>query len=59
MKTPGQIAYEAYCPCVNWTSFQGYDLPPWEESPGHIQLAWEAAARAVLEQTDAASQKTP
>ena len=42
LKTPGQIAYEAYCEFLNAKS-------SWKDQPPGICNAWEAAARAVDE----------
>jgi hypothetical protein len=51
MKTPGQIAYEAYCDFVGWESFSGQTLPAWEYQDESLRAAWEAAAEAVLDST--------
>ncbi len=50
MKTKGQIAYEAYCDATNWKSaITGETLPDWECQLLRVKMAWEAAAKAVLE----------
>jgi hypothetical protein len=50
MKTPGQIAYEGY---LNYSGGKSLitevTLPLWEDQDPKIQNAWEAAAKAVLE----------
>ena len=51
MKSKGQIAYEAYCDAVKWVSVRGEVLPDWECQALKIQLAWEAAAQAVIKAT--------
>lgn len=48
-KSPGQIAYEAYCQHTNWKSLiSGADLPKWDDLKEDIQEAWEAAGMAVV-----------
>lgn len=46
MKSPGQVAYEAYKEATN---FNRLFLYVWENLPDEVPMAWEAAARAVLE----------
>jgi hypothetical protein len=47
-KTLGQVAYEAYCEQTHWKSaISGADLPSFNVQKIEIQVAWEAAARAV------------
>ena len=49
MKSPGQVAYEAYCGVTGWKSaVSGADLPQWENVKDGIKIAWEVAADAVL-----------
>lgn len=48
MKSPGQIAYEAYCGTTNWKSFRGEDLPQWENVKPQIKQGWETAGYRVL-----------
>jgi hypothetical protein len=51
MKTPGQIAYEAYCGASHWKSLMtGASLPAWEQVRQDIQAAWERGSAAVLRQ---------
>lgn len=47
----GKVAYEAYSESVGGKSFNGDDLPSWEErydTHPEIAAAWEAAAQATL-----------
>ncbi len=46
----GQIAYEAYAIHTGGKTHDGRDMPSWEDLPGRIQHAWEAAARAVAKE---------
>lgn len=47
-KTPGQLAYEAYCETTNWKSaISGAPLPQWPEVKPEIAQAWENAAIAT------------
>lgn len=49
-KSPGQIAYEAYCHHTGGKSLvTGCRLPDWNILKAEISLAWEAAANAILE----------
>lgn len=47
-KTPGEVAYNAYCETRDWKSYNGEQLPPFAESKPEIQDGWHAAAVAVL-----------
>lgn len=51
-KTPGQIAYEAYCEYVGWKSVMGQELPQWAAQRENLKGAWQVAALEVLRQTD-------
>lgn len=47
-RTLGQVAYEAYVAYSDGRSLvSGDQLPTWDDQRTVIQLAWEAAARAV------------
>lgn len=47
-KTPGQLAYEAYCETTGWKSaVSGAPLPQWTEVKPEIVKAWENAALAT------------
>ena len=49
-RTDGEIAYIGYCKQTNWKSLvSGADLPQWGALKKEIQDAWEAAAKAVLD----------
>lgn len=52
MKTPGQIAFEAYGEAAEWRTFDGRPMPRWEEltAPTGIETRrrWEVAAQAML-----------
>ncbi len=53
MKTFGQIAYEAYYKSSGGKSLvSGVPLPAWEAQSARIRLAWEAAAQAVIEESE-------
>jgi hypothetical protein len=54
-KSPGQIAYEAYCGSSEGKSLiSGATLPAWENQNPQIQQAWEAAASAVVRASEPA-----
>jgi hypothetical protein len=48
VKTPGQIAYEAYFDDCGGRSIKGEQLPLWGDADPDIQRHWEAAGDAVL-----------
>jgi hypothetical protein len=49
MKTPGQVAYEAYFNHSSGKSLiSGDPLPAWSATSAPLKAAWEAAATAVL-----------
>lgn len=43
----GQIGYEAYAASTGGKTFDGRDMPRWDELPPRIVAAWEAAASAI------------
>lgn len=48
-KTPGQVAYEAYCGSNGWKSYvTGASLPQWEEVKEEIRNAWEISASHLI-----------
>jgi hypothetical protein len=52
-KSKGQIGYEAYAAFTGGKTFDGRDMPTWEQvkaSGTKVADAWEAAARAILAQ---------
>jgi hypothetical protein len=52
----GQVAYEAYAASTGGKTFDGREMPTWDELPVRIQVAWGAAAKAVAKQVYAAVQ---
>lgn len=51
-KSLGQIGYEAYGETANWKTFDGRDMPRWEdlsemETGRETQRRWEVAAEAI------------
>ncbi len=44
----GQIAYEAYAKSTGGKTYDGRDMPKWDDLPEAIRTAWRAAADAVL-----------
>lgn len=44
----GRIGYEAYAASTGGKTFDGRDMPTWDQLPERIRNAWEAAASAVL-----------
>ena len=52
MKSLGQIGYEAYAEHTGGKTFDGRDMPTWEQvqaSGTKVAGAWEAAAKAIAE----------
>ena len=48
MKSPGHVAYDAYCAAVDGKTWDGRPCPAWADLTEKIRNAWEAAARAVM-----------
>lgn len=46
--TMGKAAYSAYCDNRNWKSYDGKELPHWEEVKPEIKAGWVKAAEAVV-----------
>lgn len=46
-KTPGEIAYEAYCRARDYKSINGDPLPHYQQQREEIRAAWECAGEAV------------
>ncbi|HEU4408344.1 MAG TPA: hypothetical protein VFS43_23980 [Polyangiaceae bacterium] len=44
-----KIGYEAYGRHVGWKTFDGRDMPRWDELPDPTRDAWKAAAEAIEE----------
>lgn len=47
MKEPAHVAYDAYAAFTGGKTFDGRDMPTWENLPERIQNAWRAAVAAV------------
>lgn len=43
----GRLGYDAYAQSTGGKTFDGRDMPKWDELPERIQTAWNAAADAV------------
>lgn len=50
MTSFGQIAFEAYSQSTGGKTYDGRDIPTWDELTERIQQAWEAAAQAIIAQ---------
>lgn len=48
MKTPGQVAFEAYNEAKGGVTWDGKPIPPWGEVGEEVQQAWKAAAEAAV-----------
>ncbi len=44
----GKLGYEAYASSTGGKTFDGRDMPTWEDLPERIQRAWYAAASAII-----------
>lgn len=49
MSRLGQTAYEAYANQRGWATYDGQNMPSWEDVDPGICTAWESAAMAVLD----------
>lgn len=50
MKSAGQIGYEAYKASTGGKTYDGRDMPTWEQvqaNTPHVAKAWEGAAKAI------------
>jgi hypothetical protein len=45
--TSGQIGYEAYARFTGGKTFDGRQMPKWDELPANIKDAWDAAATSI------------
>lgn len=54
MRNIGAIGYEAYAKKTGGKTYDGRDMPKWEELPEKIQDAWEAAANGIADAITAA-----
>lgn len=43
----GQIGYEAYAFSTGGKTWDGRNMPKWEDLPSHIRIAWDDAAEAI------------
>ena len=43
----GKTGYEAYAASTGGKTFDGRDMPKWDDLPPKIQTAWMEAARAI------------
>lgn len=50
----GKTGYEAYARCTDGKTYDGRDMPAWDELPGRIQGAWSEAAAAIAREVYAA-----
>lgn len=48
LKSYGQIGYEAYARSTGGKTFDGRDMPTFEQLPDRIKKAWEDATMAVI-----------
>lgn len=46
----GRKGYEAYAKATGGKTFDGRDMPTWEQLPERIVNAWNAAAVAIAEE---------
>lgn len=44
----GQAGYEAYAAKTGGKTFDGRDMPKWDELPDRIKDAWSAAAHGIV-----------
>lgn len=45
----GKAGYEAYAKSTGGKTFDGREMPKWEDLPQRIRDAWTQAANAILE----------
>jgi hypothetical protein len=46
----GRAGYVAYAETTGGKTFDGREMPSWDELPGRIQEAWNAAAKAMAKE---------
>jgi len=46
----GKCGYEAYAKSTGGKTFDGRDMPMWEQLPENIKRAWADASKAIAEQ---------
>lgn len=49
----GRVGYEGYAAHTQGKTFDGRNMPTWEETGEHTQGAWEAASRAIVQHHEA------
>lgn len=47
-KTYGEVSYNSYARITGGKTFDGRDMPTWDDLGDRIQIAWEAAAKAAV-----------
>ena len=45
--TLGRIGYEAYGNFTGWKTYNGKDMPKWDDLTLNIMRAWQAAGEAI------------
>jgi hypothetical protein len=43
-----RAGYEGYGDWTDWKTFDGRDMPRWDDLPARTQLAWVAACGAIV-----------
>ena len=46
----GRAGYLAYAESTGGKTFDGRNMPSWDDLPGRIQEAWNAAAKAIAKE---------
>lgn len=46
-ETLGKVAFTAYSETKNWKTYDGKQIPAWNDLPHDVRTGWELAARAV------------
>ncbi len=46
--TLGRIGYEAYGNFTGWKTYNGKDMPQWDDLTLNIMRAWQAAGEAIV-----------
>ncbi len=46
-RTLGKVGYEAYAKFTGGKTYDGRDMPAWDDLTDRIQGAWQAAAEAI------------
>jgi hypothetical protein len=57
MKTLGEIGYRAYSAFTGNKTYDGREMPAWENLTDKIRGAWEAAAQGIEEESSARFQE--